>query len=100
MKSSVLGEKYKNNIFVGDYNNGNLYYFQLNSTRTGIRLDFSQQQAGLSSLIVDNDNQLSAVTFGSGFGGISDIKNGPKDGFLYVLSIIDGSIYKIGPSVK
>jgi glucose/arabinose dehydrogenase len=100
MKSSVLGEKYKNNIFVGDYNNGNLYYFQLNSTRTGIKLDFSQQQAGLSSLVVDNDNQLSAVTFGSGFGGISDIKNGPKDGFLYVLSIIDGSIYKIGPSVK
>jgi hypothetical protein len=51
-------------------------------------------------LVVDNDSQLSAVTFGIGFGGISDIKNGPKDGFLYVLSIIDGSIYKIGPSVK
>jgi glucose/arabinose dehydrogenase len=100
MKSSVLGEKYKNNIFVGDYNNGNLYYFEVNSTRTGIKLDTSQQQAGLSSLVVDNDNQLSAVTFGSGFGGISDIKTGPKDGFLYILSINDGSIYKIGPSVK
>lgn len=100
MKSSVLGEKYKNNIFVGDYNNGNLYYFEVNSTRTGIKLDTSQQQAGLSSLVVDNDNQLSAVTFGSGFGGISDIKTGPKDGFLYILSINDGSIYKIGPSFK
>src|SRR5919202_130961 len=93
MKSSVLGQKYKNNIFVGDYNNGNLYYFELNSTRIGIK-----PEAGLSGLVVDNDNQLSAVTFGTGFGAISDIKTGPKDGFLYILSINDGTIYKIVPS--
>ena len=93
MKSSALGEKYKNNIFVGDYNNGNLYYFEVNSTRTGIK-----PQAGLSGLVVDNDNQLSAVTFGTGFGAITDIKTGPTDGFLYVLSINDGTIYKIVPS--
>jgi aldose sugar dehydrogenase len=93
MKSSVLGQKYKNNIFVGDYNNGNLYYFELNSTRTGIK-----PEAGLSGLVVDNDNQLSAVTFGTGFGAISDIKTGPKDGFLYVLSFDDVSIYRIVPS--
>jgi aldose sugar dehydrogenase len=100
MKSSVLGEKYKNNIFVGDYDNGNLYYFEVNSTRTGIKLNLSQQQAGLSGLVVDNSNQLSAVTFGTGFGGITDIKTGPTDGFLYVLSINDGNIYKIEPSTK
>jgi glucose/arabinose dehydrogenase len=99
MKSSVLGEKYKNNIFVGDYNNGNLYYFEVNSTRTGIKLNLSQQQTGLSGLVVDNSNQLSAVTFGTGFGGITDIKTGPTDGFLYVLSINDGNIYKIVPSL-
>jgi glucose/arabinose dehydrogenase len=93
MKSSVLGQKYKNNIFVGDYNNGNLYYFELNSTRTGIK-----PEAGLSGLVVDNDNQLSAVTFGTGFGAISDIKMGPTDGFLYLLSFDDGSIYRIVPS--
>ena len=85
MKSSVLGEKYKNNIFVGDYNNGNLYYFEVNSTRTGIKLNLSQQQTGLSGLVVDNSNQLSAVTFGTGFGGITDIKTGPTDGFLIQL---------------
>ena len=28
LKSSKLGGKYKNNLFVGDINNGNLYYFQ------------------------------------------------------------------------
>ena len=100
MKSLALGEKYKNNIFVGDYNNGNLYYFEVNSTRTGIKLDNSQEKVGLSSLVVDNDNQLSAVTFGTGFGAISDIKTGPTDGFLYVLSINDGSVYKIVPSTR
>src|SRR5690349_6998692 len=99
MKSSVLGEKYKNNIFVGDYNNGNLYYFEVNSTRTGINLDINQEKIGLSSLVVDNANQQSAVTFGTGFGGISDIKIGPTDGFLYVLSINDGIIYKVVPSM-
>jgi len=99
MKSSVLGDKYKNNIFVGDYNNGNLYYFEVNSTRTGINLDINQEKIGLSSLVVDNANQQSAVTFGTGFGGISDIKIGPTDGFLYVLSINDGIIYKVVPSL-
>jgi aldose sugar dehydrogenase len=100
MKSSVLGEKYKNNIFVGDYNNGNLYYFEVNTTRTGIKLNLNQQQTGLSGLVVDNSNQLSAVTFGTGFGGITDIKTGPADGFLYVLSTNDGNIYKIVPSTS
>ena len=100
MKSLVLGEKYKNNIFVGDYNNGNLYYFEVNSTRTGIKTDVNQDKLGLNSLVVDNEEQLSSVTFGTGFGGISDIITGPKDGFLYVLSIIDGSIYRIVPHTK
>ena len=98
MKSLVLGDKYKNNIFVGDYNNGNLYYFEVNGTRTGIKLDSIQENVGLSSLVVDNDNQLSALTFGTGFGGISDIKTGPTDGFLYVLSINDGCIFRVVPS--
>jgi glucose/arabinose dehydrogenase len=100
MKSLALGEKYQNNIFVGDYNNGNLYYFEINTTRTGIKLDNNQEKVGLSGLVVDDDNQLSAVTFGTGFGAISDIKTGPTDGFLYVLSINDGSIYKIVPSTR
>ncbi|MFL6379224.1 MAG: hypothetical protein ACJ72R_17425 [Nitrososphaeraceae archaeon] len=51
-------------------------------------------------MVVDNDNQLSMVTFGTGFGAVSDIKTGPTDGFLYVLSINDGSVYKIVPSTR
>ena len=96
LKSTKLGPSYQNNMFVGDYKNGNLYFFRLNAERTGIQLDNSQQAAGLSDLVVDNKNELNAVKFGTGFGGITDIKTGP-DGYLYVLSILDGSIYRISP---
>jgi aldose sugar dehydrogenase len=97
MKSSVLGEKYRNNIFVGDYNYGNLYYFEVNSTRTGFKFN-PITQPGLADLVADNEKEVSEVTFGTGFGGITDLKTGPADGFLYVLSINDGAIYKVIPA--
>ena len=95
--SSNLGERYTNNIFVGGIVRGNLYFFEVNETRDGITLDTTQQQAGLSDLVVDSENELSAITFGSGFGGITDIETGP-DGNLYVLSFDDGIIYEISSS--
>jgi aldose sugar dehydrogenase len=97
MKSSKLGPNYQNNVFVGDYNDGNLYFFMLNKDRTGIGLDSNQQSAGLSDLVVDNENELNAVNLGNGFNSITDIKTGP-DGMLYVLSFGDGSIYRISPA--
>jgi glucose/arabinose dehydrogenase len=95
--SSNLGVRYTNNIFVGDIVRGNLYFFEVNKTRDGITLDTTQQQAGLSDLVVDSEDELSAITFGSGFGGITDIETGP-DGNLYVLSFDDGIIYEISSS--
>ncbi|HEX2558092.1 MAG TPA: PQQ-dependent sugar dehydrogenase, partial [Nitrososphaera sp.] len=69
-KSTKLGEKYANNIFVGDYNNGNLYFFTVNKERSGLVLDGN----GLQDLVVDNPSEASKVTFGTGFkGGITDI---------------------------
>jgi glucose/arabinose dehydrogenase len=107
--SSKLGDKYTNNIFVGDANKGNLYFFEVNQSRSGINLDSSQQEHGLSDLVVDsavikgtgfiNEEELSAITLGSGFGGITDIETGP-DGLLYILSKDDGIVYKISPSVN
>jgi aldose sugar dehydrogenase len=100
--SSKLGERYTNNIFVGDITRGNLYLFQVNENRDGISADKAQQQSDLSDLVIDNEDELSAITFGNGFGGITDIETGP-DGSLYVLSdedLItdtedDGIIYEI-----
>lgn len=95
LKSSKLGEKYTNNIFVGDINNGNLYYLEVNKTRTGLTFD-SNTQPGLSDMVADNKDEISEITFGTGFGGITDIKTGP-DGFLYILSYGNGSLYRIAP---
>jgi aldose sugar dehydrogenase len=96
MKSPKLGETYQNNIFVGDYANGNLYFFKVNKDRTGVEFDDSQQSKGLSDLVVNNKKELNAVIFGSGFNSITDIKTGP-DGLLYILSFGDGNIYKVSP---
>jgi glucose/arabinose dehydrogenase len=95
LHSPKLGDKYANNIFVGDYNNGNIYYFEVNEDRTGIKFDASQ--TGLIDLVADSEEELSTIIFGSGFGSITDIATGP-DGFLYILSYDDGIIYRIAPS--
>jgi glucose/arabinose dehydrogenase len=95
LHSPKLGDKYANNIFVGDYNNGNIYYFEVNKDRSGIKFDASQ--TGLIDLVADNEEELSTIIFGSGFGSITDIATGP-DGFFYILSFDDGIIYRIAPS--
>jgi glucose/arabinose dehydrogenase len=95
LHSSKFGDKYANNIFIGDYNNGNVYYLEVNDDRTGLK--FEASQTGLTDLVVDNEQELSAITFGSGFGSITDIATGP-DGFLYIVSFEDGIIYRVTPS--
>ena len=82
LNSSKLGEKYRNNLFVGDYIYGNLYFFNINKNRDGI--DFGKNQK-LSDLVADNSTEVSKVTLGTGFDVITDIKTGP-DGYLYVVS--------------
>lgn len=39
LNSTVLGAEYAYNLSVGDINNHNLYYFELNENRIGIKLD-------------------------------------------------------------
>ena len=97
LKSSKLGDKYKNNLFVGDINNGNLYYFGVNESRTGLKLDYNNDSKGLKDMVADNKNELSEIIFGSGFKGITDIQTGP-DGYLYILAYLDGKLYRIVPS--
>ena len=81
---------------MGDYNNGNIYFFKINGTRTGLEFN-DANQSGLTDLVVDNPKELAEIPFATGFGGITDIKTGP-DGYLYVVSIRDGAIYRILPA--
>ncbi|MEO9363026.1 MAG: PQQ-dependent sugar dehydrogenase [Nitrososphaera sp.] len=92
LNSTKLGDKYAYNVFTGDINNGNLYYFTVNEKRDGLVL-----KGDLSDRVADNDTEASEVTLGTGFGGITDIETGP-DGYLYILSYASGSIYRIMPA--
>jgi glucose/arabinose dehydrogenase len=97
LNSTALGLEYAYNLFVGDINNGNLYYFELNDSRTGIELDDNDLD-DLTDQVADDEQQLSGIVFGSGFEeGITDIETGP-DGFLYILTF-NGSIYRILPVI-
>ncbi len=92
LNSTKLGDKYAYNIFVGDINNGNLYFFTVDQNRTGLELD----GAGLEDLVADSNSEMQAVTLGTNFGGITDIETGP-DGFLYILAY-NGNLYRIVPA--
>jgi glucose/arabinose dehydrogenase len=87
LNSDKLGNKYENDMFVGDIKNGNLYHFELDEQRQGLLLD------GPLADKVAEDEEIEQVVFGNGFGGITDIDVGP-DGYLYVLAF-DGTIYRI-----
>ena len=82
-------EKYSDWLFVGDYNNGRIYKFQLNSDRTG----FVFSNPELSDLVLDDNDEIDEILFAKGFQTISDIEF--HDGAMYVVSISDGSVYKI-----
>ena len=94
--STKLGDKYDGNLFVGDINNGNLYFFEVNRDRTGVTL----HDPRLLDLVADpvkeesEDSELSSLIVGEGFGRITDIETGP-DGLLYILSYEEGKIYRI-----
>jgi aldose sugar dehydrogenase len=91
LNSTKLGKQYQNDMFVGDYNKGNLYHFKLNQNRTGLVLGDR-----LADKIANTPQDAKPVIFGTGFdGGITDLQVGP-DGYLYVLTFA-GAIYRIVP---
>lgn len=88
--SDKLGDKYRDNIFVGDYNAGQLYFFKVNKGRNGVELS-----GPLSDLIADSYDESLDARVGLFSGGVVDIETGP-DGYLYVLTFI-GKVYKLMP---
>ena len=93
LDSDRLGKRYQNDMFVGDFNNGNIYHFDLNKERTKLILNGT-----LEDTIVDTSDELQNIIFAQGFGGITDMEVGP-DGYLYILSFYEGqgTIFRIVP---
>jgi glucose/arabinose dehydrogenase/sugar lactone lactonase YvrE len=92
LNSEKLGKQYENDLFVGDFNSGNLYRFELNSKRDGLILNGS-----LADKVANDFVERDQAIFASGFGGITDVKVSP-DGYLYIVSLNQGAIYKIHPA--
>ena len=92
---SNLFQEYHDSVLVGDFNNGILYEFKLNQNRTGF--DFDDQS--LQDLVLNKNDLTNELILGTGFAGITDIKEGP-DGLIYIVSIGDGKIYRLIPSEK
>src|SRR5215211_2776484 len=85
--SHRLGKQYENDLFVGDFVNGMIFDFDLNEDRTQLSFD---NKGPLEDKLAGSAEELEEVIFGLGFGGITDIKIGPYDGYLYVLSLDRG----------
>jgi aldose sugar dehydrogenase len=91
LNSDKLGKEYENDLFVGDHKNGRLYHFELNINRTELVLDET-----LNDKVADSDTELNDVILADGLNSITDIEVGP-DGYLYILSIYEGKIFRIVP---
>ena len=92
--------KHSDSLFVGDFNNGRIYNFQLNLDRTG----FVFSNPELSDLVLDDNDKIDEILFASISDkfryftytkGVTDIEF--HDGAMYVVAFVDGSIYKIYP---
>lgn len=93
LNSDKYGKEYENDIFVGTVlPNGDIYHFDLNQERNGLDL-----KGPLKDKIVDSYDELVNVTFGKNFDTVSDITVGP-DGYLYVVSLNNGEVYRIVPT--
>ena len=85
--------QFSNYLFVGGYHTGIIYKFKLNSDRTG----FDISDPSVSDLVLEGEKMWIHLqdenVFANGFRGISDIKF--HNGAMYVVTIMDGSIYRI-----
>ncbi len=92
---SPLFPEYHNSVLIGSFADGILYKFELNERRDGF-IFFDER---LRDLVLNKNDNPNEIIFGTGFGGITDIKEGP-DGLIYIVSIGDGKIYRISPTFE
>ena len=87
--------QYSNSVLVGSFHDGILYHFKLNENRDGFEFD----DETLQDLVLNKEDNPNEIIFGTGFAGITDIKEGP-DGSIYVVTIGDGKIFRISPALS
>lgn len=94
LNTDKLGNQYRNDMFVADVHNGRIYHFNLNADRTELVLPNAFASKFFTSYYAPG---VEEILFGEGFGGITDLTVGP-DGYLYVVSIGQGKVFRILPN--
>ena len=83
----------RDDVYVGDNNNGNIYYFRMKAARDSFVL-----KGTIADKVADNGTEVGKVLAGNGFSVITDMHVG-ADGYLYVANLGTGRISRIRPKV-
>lgn len=96
LNTDKYGSEYKNDLLVGDANNGNVYDFNLDEQRENLELS-----GKLSDKIANNNGEINDLVFANGFGRVADMEIGP-DGLLYILSTDNDltNIFRVNPKTN
>lgn len=92
LASDSLGSQYRNDLFVGSYNDRAIYHFELDAGRGHLVMP----DTAVTDRVADTAAERDLFLWASGFGGgIVDIETGP-DGALYASSFDNHVLYRIG----
>jgi aldose sugar dehydrogenase len=95
LDNNKLGTEYRNDIFVGAVHSSRIYHFDLNSERN----DLVIPETVVDKFIKNSPTYVDKnIVFADDFGGITDLTVGP-DGYLYVVSIGQGKVFRIMPTL-
>ncbi|MCH8980008.1 MAG: PQQ-dependent sugar dehydrogenase, partial [Armatimonadetes bacterium] len=86
-----FGPAERDRLLVGDVNTGQLFLFELNASRDGV-----VPRTGTGDGVADSSTERDQYAIGSGFGIVTDLQIGP-DGYLYVVNLALGEVYRVRP---
>ena len=95
LNTDKFGTQYKNDIFVGSVHSSRIYHFDLNEERNDLVIPSTIANRFIKNSLTNLDKNF---IFADKLGGITDLTVGP-DGYLYVVSIGQGKVFRILPSV-
>jgi aldose sugar dehydrogenase len=77
--------QFQNDLFVSDFEHGNIYHFDLNQNRTQLLMS---NGSSFADKIAQDTDKVEDIIFTKSAGGITDMELGP-DGYLYILSLTE-----------
>ena len=90
VRSARFDAGMRDEVIVGESNNGRLYRFTMNATRDDFVLT-----GALADRVADSATERNLQTFGTNWGVVTDLRIGP-DGYLYVVTHIGTSSIRAG----